>query len=53
MAEERINVFEDIEIAGDEHPPIVATLGDLISAKRVTVGARSTQWLGQMPDASL
>ena len=32
---------------------IVATLGDLIAVKRVTAGARSTQWLGQMSDASL
>jgi len=45
--------FEDIEMADDGHQVIVATLGDLISAKRVTAGARSTQWLGQMSDASL
>jgi hypothetical protein len=32
---------------------VVARLGDLISARLVTAGVRSTQWLGQMSDASL
>lgn len=53
VAKERINVFEDVEMADDGQQVIVATLGDLISAKRITVGARSSQWLGQMSDASL
>lgn len=53
VVNERINVFEDITLAEDGQQIIVATLGDLIAAKRVSAGARSTQWLGQMSDASL
>ena len=49
----RINVFEDVLSNDDAYQVVVATLGDLISAKRVTTGARSKQWLGQMSDASL
>jgi len=49
----RTNNFEDV-IAGDEaYQLIVATLGDLISAKRVNAGVGTTQWLGQMADATL
>lgn len=51
--QDRSNIFEDVSMAEDGHQVIVATLGDLISARRVTAGARSTQWLGQMSDASL
>lgn len=47
------NVFEDVSVAHDSHQVVVATLGDLISARRVSAGARSKQWLGQMSDASL
>jgi len=50
---ERINVFEDVSMADDGQQVIVSTFGDLISAKRIKVGARSTQVLGQMLDASL
>jgi chromosome segregation ATPase len=46
----RTNVFEDVSTAQDAHQLVVATLGDLISARRVTAGVRSTQWLGQMSD---
>lgn len=49
----RTNVVEDVSAASDSHQVAVATLGDLISAKRITAGARSTQWLGQMSDTSL
>ena len=49
----RTNVFEDVSTAQDAHQVAVATLGDLISARRVTAGVGSTQWLGQMSDASL
>ncbi|KAI9795427.1 MAG: hypothetical protein M1833_007026 [Piccolia ochrophora] len=52
-AHSRTNVFEDVTMRDDGHQVIVSTLGDLVSAKRITVGARSTQWLGQMSDASL
>ena len=52
-AQTRVNVFEDVSMADDGQQVIVATLGDLISAKRIVVGARSTQWLGQMSDTTL
>jgi hypothetical protein len=52
-AQTRMNVFEDVSMADDGHQVIVATSGDLISAKRIGIGARSTQWLGQMSDTSL
>ena len=52
-AQQRTNVFEDVSTADDGHQLIVATLGDLISARRIIAGARSTQWLGQMSDTSL
>ncbi|KAH6661716.1 hypothetical protein B0J14DRAFT_526010, partial [Halenospora varia] len=50
---DRINIFEDISTADDDHVVIVSTIGDLISARRVTAGARSQQWLRQIPDATL
>ena len=46
-------VFEDVNVAQDSHQVVVATLGDLISARRISAGARSKQWLGQMSDSSL
>jgi Fungal N-terminal domain of STAND proteins len=49
----RTNDLEDISAAQDAHQLIVATLGDLISAKRVTAGLAATQWLGQMSDATI
>jgi hypothetical protein len=49
----RTNVFEDVSAAQDAHQVIVSTLGDLISAKRVTAGVGATQLLGQMSDATL
>lgn len=50
---DRIHVFEDVSMADDGDQIIVATFGDLISAKRITVGSRSRQFLGQMSDTSL
>ena len=50
---DRIHVFEDVSMADDGDQIIVATFGDLISAKRVTAGSRSRQFLGQMSDTSL
>lgn len=50
---ERMNVFEDISLADDGHQVLVSTIGDLISARRITAGAKSRQWLGQMSDESL
>jgi len=49
----RTNAFEDVSAAKDAHQLIVATLGDFISAKRVTAESGATQWLGQMSDAAL
>jgi hypothetical protein len=42
----RTNVFEDVAAARNTHQLIVATLGDLVSAKRITTGLGATQWLG-------
>ena len=44
------NVLEDVSAAQDAQQVVVATLGDLISARRVTAVDKSTQWLGQMSD---
>jgi hypothetical protein len=52
-AEARINIFEDVSSAQEANQVVVATLGDLISARRVNAGVRATQLLGQMSDASL
>lgn len=52
-SQERINIFEDIVMAEDGKQVIVSTIGDLISAKRVTAGAGSMQVLGQMSDDSV
>ncbi|KAJ9667257.1 hypothetical protein H2201_002458 [Coniosporium apollinis] len=49
----RANVFEDVSADQNAHQVIISTLGDLISAKRVSAGVGATQWLGQMSDASL
>jgi hypothetical protein len=51
--QERTNFFEDVSMADDGHQVLVSTIGDLVSAKRVTAGARSAQWIGQMSDDSL
>ena len=50
---ERTNDYEDISMADDGQQVVVSTIGDLISAKRITAGNRSFQWLGQMSDESL
>jgi hypothetical protein len=52
-AEIRTNYFEDVKMAEDGNQVIVSTIGDLISAKRISAGPRSNQWLGQMSDESL
>ncbi|KAE8358040.1 hypothetical protein BDV27DRAFT_75047 [Aspergillus caelatus] len=49
----RTNSFEDVTSADESHQLVVSTIGDLISAKHITTGARSVQWLGQMSDDSL
>ncbi|KAF4207306.1 hypothetical protein KXV55_002483 [Aspergillus fumigatus] len=49
----RVNIFENIKSADDSHQLVVSTIGDLISAKHITTGARSAQWFGQMSDETL
>lgn len=49
----RVNIFEDIKSADDSHQLVVSTIGDLISAKHISTGARSAQWFGQMSDETL
>jgi hypothetical protein len=49
----RTNTFEDVAVAEDSRQVVVSTVGDLISAKRMTAGARSLQLAGQMSDISL
>jgi predicted nucleic acid-binding Zn-ribbon protein len=50
---DRTNVFEEITMADDGHQIMVSTFGDLICARKITAGARSVQWFGQMSDESL
>jgi hypothetical protein len=49
----RTNVFENVSTAKDAYQIIVAEPRDLISAKHIAAGARSTQWLGQITADSL
>jgi hypothetical protein len=48
----RRNFYEDISV-GDDSQQAILSLKDLISAKRVTAGSRSTQVMGQVPPTSL
>jgi uncharacterized phage infection (PIP) family protein YhgE len=48
-----INVYENLKLADDSHTVIVSTIGQLISAKHISAGARSTHWMGQMSNKSL
>jgi hypothetical protein len=49
----RTITFDEVSAAGDAQQVIVATHGDSIMATRVTAGVRTSQWLGQMSDATL
>jgi len=49
----RTNIVEDLSSGHDSHQVVVATLGDLITARRVVTGDKSTQWVGQMSDTAL
>ena len=51
--QDRTNIFEAVSMTDDGRQAIVSTIGDLISAKRITAGARSMQLMGQMSDESL
>jgi hypothetical protein len=48
----RRNIYEDISV-GDDSQQAILSLKDLISAKRITAGSRSTQILGQVPATSI
>jgi hypothetical protein len=48
-----INIYENLELADDCHTVIVSNIGQLISARYISAGARSTQWMGQMSDESI
>lgn len=48
----RTNTFEDVSIGDDGFQSIVSTVGDLIHARGVKAGARATQVLGQLSEAS-
>ncbi|KAI5362593.1 hypothetical protein J4E82_011702, partial [Alternaria postmessia] len=50
---DRVNMFDEVSLGEDGHQVIVSTVGDLINARRVSAGARSTQLLGQMSDLTL
>jgi hypothetical protein len=48
-----INIYENLELSDDCHTVIVSNIGQLISARYISAGARSTQWIGQMSDESI
>lgn len=50
---ERTNVFEDISMMDDNYQWFVSTVGDLISARRITIGSRSLTVFGQLSDESV
>lgn len=43
-------MYEDVDVGDDSDQVLIDTLGDLIAAKRVKAGARSTQIVGRMSD---
>lgn len=49
----RTNITEDISSGHGSYQVVVATLGDLIAARRLITGDQSTQWVGQMSDTTL
>ncbi|KAK5077838.1 hypothetical protein LTR64_003761 [Lithohypha guttulata] len=51
--QQRVNVFENIDTAEDSFQTIVSTIGDLIRANGLTIGARAVNIMGQMNDDSL
>ncbi|KAH8589567.1 hypothetical protein B0O99DRAFT_581513 [Bisporella sp. PMI_857] len=49
----RTNIFEKIDTAEDSRQIIVSTIGELIKANGLTIGARAINIMGQMNDESL
>jgi chromosome segregation ATPase len=52
LAEQRHNVFEDITMADDSYDFSVSTVGDLVTARRLTLKGRSRHVGGQLSDES-
>lgn len=46
-------IFEDITSADNSHQLVVPTIGDQISARRISTGTMSVQWLGHMSNDTL
>ena len=53
VEEARTNIIEDMSAGSDSFQVVVATFGDLLTARGVKVADRTTQVLGQMSEASL
>lgn len=53
VEEARTNIIEDTSAGSDTFQIIAATFGDLLTARRVNVGDRSFQALGQISEAAL
>lgn len=49
----RTNVFEDVSMGDNGRQVIASTVGDLIFAKKIKIGSRSVQMLGQMSDLTI
>lgn len=49
----RINIFEDVSVADNGGQYLVSTIGELISAKRISAGPGSVQIIGQMSNETL
>jgi hypothetical protein len=47
------NVFRAISAADDSHQILVSTSGSPVHAQNISAGPRSSQWMGQMSEASL
>lgn len=50
VTSQRINTYEDVEVEDDSNQILVNTFGDLIAAKHVKAGSRSTQLVGHVSD---
>lgn len=53
VSQERTNVYEDVSGLDDTQQMIISTVGQLISARRVTAGSRSLMLFGQLSDESV
>ena len=51
-SKDRLNIYADVAVAEDSSQYIISTVGDLISAKNISAGARSIQCMGQLTDES-